>query len=184
MSDFFYKEINFKGSHARKVRILAITGRAKDDTLFVPFKRYVDVLLLAPIVGFLQDKKSPADNETDQNGAEYSASVLPDTMIKESSKLKFIYQVIMLNDDTYEKDVKKRIDKAFKHVAEDKEDRELFLSYVRGGIDFLYDELIENQKTSTEKLGALLGFIKDFEDRFKSDLSQDDLLNQCQTESI
>ena len=37
----------------------------------------------------------------------------------------------------------KRIDKAFRHMGEDPADEERFDSYVRGGVDVLYEKLIE-----------------------------------------
>lgn len=40
-------------------------------------------------------------------------------------------------------DEEKRIDKAFRHYGQDPADEERFDSYVRGGIDVLYEKLVE-----------------------------------------
>ena len=48
----------------------------------------------------------------------------------------------MLLDSEYEPDEQKRLDKAFRHLGQD-EDLDLFDQYVLGGVDVLYEKLIE-----------------------------------------
>ena len=85
----------------------------------------------------------------------------------------------MLLDTDYEPDEDKRIDKAFRHMGENSEDEERFDSYVRGGIDVLYEKIIENASEPEDYINNLYDFIEEFEERFNSDINDDDILRLC-----
>ena len=59
------------------------------------------------------------------------------------------------------------------------EDMELFDSYVRGGIDVLYEKLIENATSPDEYINNLYDFITEFEERFNQDIDTKDVLALC-----
>ena len=56
----------------------------------------------------------------------------------------FIYRLIMLLDKEHEADFNERINKAFRYYDSEKAvvDEELFESYVRGGVDVLYENCL------------------------------------------
>ena len=85
----------------------------------------------------------------------------------------------MLLDVAYEQDVKERINKAFRHMGEDLADEARFDSYVRGGVDVLYEKLIEGANDPSEYVTRLYEFLEEFEDRFNSTISSDDVLSLC-----
>lgn len=74
----------------------------------------------------------------------------------------FNFRLIMLLDKQYEPDEDKRIDKAFRHMGENPADEERFDSYVRGGVDVLYEKLIEEQLTRKTILIICLNLWKNF----------------------
>lgn len=89
----------------------------------------------------------------------------------------------MLLDANYEPDEEKRIDKAFRHYGQDPADEERFDSYVRGGIDVLYEKLVEGENTPEAFANRLYEFIDEFNDRFNSEISTDDILQLCVNKS-
>ena len=82
----------------------------------------------------------------------------------EWKKLKFTYQLIMLLDKGYTPDYNNRADKAFRNVLRNQEDKLLFESYIRGGIDKLNDKIYSNGALhATDFMDNILDFMEEFE---------------------
>lgn len=58
-------------------------------------------------------------------------------------------------------------------------DEERFDSYVRGGIDLLYEKLIEGASSPEEYISRLYDFIEEFQDKFNSEITNDSILELC-----
>ena len=69
------------------------------------------------------------------------------------------------------------------HYGQDPADEERFDSYVRGGIDVLYEKLVEGESTPEAFANRLYEFIDEFNDRFNSEISADDILHLCVNKS-
>ena len=80
----------------------------------------------------------------------------------------------MLLDKDYEPNEDERIDKAFKHMGENPDDEARFDSYVRGGVDVLYEKLIEGVSSPDEYVTRLYDFIEEFQEKFNDEISSDD----------
>ncbi len=52
-------------------------------------------------------------------------------------------------------------------------------SYVRGGIDVLYEKLVEGESTPEAFANRLYDFVDEFNDRFNSEIYTDDILQLC-----
>ena len=87
----FDKEYSFKGTHAEKVNKLT----AKFDDKNQLFKRNLDVYMMAPIVGFLYQRK--ADVNTG-DGTQKPTKIFPQQLIENGDDLAFTYRLIMLLD--------------------------------------------------------------------------------------
>ena len=107
----------------------------------------------------------------------YNQNVMGERVIGSQEELIFNFRLIMLLDDEYEPDVKKRIDKAFRYMGKDPKDEELFNSYVRGGVDVLYEKLIEKASDPSDYIGNLLDFIDDFNEKFNKQVSRSNALS-------
>jgi len=175
----FNKQYRFRGRHALRVDQLTSVfdevGKAK------LFDRNVDIYTNAPLIGFLYGRTAELDNtknpETDQV---YSQNVMGDRVIYSSDELMFNFRLIMLLDAQYESDVQKRIDKAFRKMGTDSADEERFDSYVRGGVDVLYEKLIEGATNPGEYIVKLYDFIEEFQERFNSEIIiSGDILTLC-----
>jgi hypothetical protein len=154
----FNKEYIFKGKHASYVTKLV------DNKAAALFKRNIDVYLLAPIIGKYYNRTSIEDKE-----AVNTTKIFAEVIIKEQLKLEFIYRVIMLlhgNESSEEK-----IKRSF-HDDNNEEkmklNMEIFHSYVLGGVEVLYEKLLEDAVDQDDFLDNLYQLI----DEFNNDLSE------------
>jgi hypothetical protein len=174
----FDKQYRFKGRHA--LRVDQLTGVFDEFSKAKLIDRNVDVYANAPLIGFLYGRIADLDETRNpETGQVYNQNVMGDRVIYSSEELQFNFRLIMLLDANYEPDVEKRIDKAFKHMGEDPADEERFDSYVRGGVDVLYEKLIEGANEPGDYINRLYEFVEEFNDRFNSEIDPDDILKLC-----
>ena len=174
----FDKQYRFKGRHA--VRVDQLTSAFDTVSKAKLFDRNVDVYTNAPLVGFLYGRLAdPDDEKNPENGQVYNQNVMGDRVIYSQEELMFNFRLIMLLDAAYEHDKEARINEAFRHMGEDPADEERFDSYVRGGVDVLYEKLIEGANSPDDFVTKLFEFLAEFDERFNSSVSSDDILSLC-----
>lgn len=174
----FDKQYRFKGRHA--LRVDKLTSAFDTESKAKIFERNVDVYSNAPLVGFLYGRLAELDDEKNpETGQVYNQNVMGDRVIYSQEELLFNYRLIMLLDAKYEPDKDKRIDKAFRHMGEDPADEERFDSYVRGGVDVLYEKLIEGASDPNDYVTRLYEFLEEFDERFNESINNDDILSLC-----
>ena len=174
----FDKQYRFRGRHA--LRVDALTSIFDNVSKARIFERNVDVYTNAPLVGFLYGRKSDLDDtKNPETNQIYNQNVMGDRVIYSQEELLFNFRLIMLLDEEYEPDEDKRIDKAFRHTGDNPADEERFDSYVRGGIDVLYEKLIESANSPDEYVLRLYDFVEEFYDRFNSTITSDSILELC-----
>lgn len=134
--EFFKKEFEFKGKHARMASELWIANDYKNTY----FKRLIDLYILAAVIGIRVDRKAEEDYSPFE-----PKSIFPEQMLKAKEDLDFIMQMMLMLEDGEKRSKEERVKLAFRG-AETKEEYEryydLFNSYVRGGVEELYDRLI------------------------------------------
>lgn len=168
----FDKEYSFKGDHAEKV--IKLTAPFSTDSNTGLFQRNLDVYLAAPIVGFLYGRK-----EDQQAGID---RVINHTqLIYEKTNLVFNYRLIMLLDEKYEPSIDERINKAFRYFGSDKGngDEALYEEYVRGGVDVLYEKLIETANSPDDYIKNIYDFLEEFDERYNQAVSTQDIMDLC-----
>ena len=174
----FDKQYRFKGRHA--LRVDQLTGVFDEISKARMIERNVDVYTNAPLIGFLYGRTADLDDtKNPETGQVYNQNVMGDRVIYSSEELQFNFRLIMILDANYEPDAEKRIDKAFGHMGEDPADEERFDSYVRGGVDVLYEKLIEGASDPSSYVKRLYEFIVEFYDRFNGEVNTDDILKLC-----
>ncbi len=174
----FDKQYRFKGRHA--LRVDKLTGVFDTESRAQLFGRNVDIYTNAPLVGFLYGRRAELDETKNQETNQvYNQNVMGDRVIYSSEELMFNYRLIMLLDTEYESDEDKRIDKAFRHMGEDPADEERFDSYVRGGVDVLYENLIDGATEPDKYIEKLHEFVRDFYERFNDKLNNEEIINLC-----
>ena len=170
----FEKDYSFKGTHAEKVKQLVENKFDKDHKLF---ERNMDVYLMAPIVGFLQGRRAPLDKSS-----QTTTNILAAIMIQYKADLLFNYRLIMILDKNHESDFNERLNKAFRYYGSEKAapDEELYESYVRGGVEVLYEKLIANTTSEEDYLTNLYDFLEEFDERYNQSVSTDSIIDLCQ----
>lgn len=163
----FDKEYSFRGKHAVMVEeltaVLSTTGES--------FRNF-DVYLLAPLIGFLYNERADKDSDS------HTTKVFAEIMMKNSDDLEFNYRLIMLLDKDYEPDSDKRIDKAFRG-QETQEDMERYDSYVRGGVEKLYEKIIKGNNTEEEYMSKLFDFLEEFDERYNQKIDLEKIQELC-----
>lgn len=174
----FDKQYRFRGRHA--LRVDELTAVFDPESKAKLFDRNVDVYANAPLVGFLYGRMAdPDDLKNPETNQVYNQNVMGDRVIYSQEELTFNFRMIMLLDKAYEPDEEKRINKAFRHMGEDPQDMERFDAYVRGGVDVLYEKLIEGVTEPDEYVRRLFDFIDEFQDKFNDEVSKEDILSLC-----
>ena len=170
----FDKQYRFTGSHAEKVN--ALTAIFDEDSKAKLFERNLDVYINAPLIGFLFQRKAMKDT----NGEVSPQNVFPEQMINASDRLKYILRLIILLDSQYEPSEEKRLDNAFRRFGQE-DALALFDQYVLGGVDVLYEKLIENAQNTSDYVSRLYDFVEEFNDRFNAASSKEGILELCRT---
>jgi hypothetical protein len=170
----FDREYSFRGDHAEKV--LKLTAQVNESPSVRIFQRNVDVYIVAPVVGLLHGRKGAFCGDTNK-----STKIFPEQLLKEQTALKYFYQLVMLLDSAGETTVEERLEKAFRRYGtkEAEEDERLFDAYVLGGVDILYEKLIEGATTLEDYLRKTYEFMDEVNARYNEPagkLSEDDLV--------
>lgn len=168
----FDKEYSFKGAHAEKV--IKLTSPFSTESKAGLFQRNLDVYLLAPIVGFLYGRKAEPQTGIDR-------VINPAQLIYEKTNLVFNYRLIMLLDEKNEPNAEERINKAFRYFNTEKavDDEALYEAYVRGGVDVLYEKLIEPANSPDDYIKNLYDFLEEFDERYNQAVSTDTIIDLC-----
>lgn len=160
--EFFKKQVELTGKHARMARELW----QRDHQEATYFKRLIDLYKMAPAVGYLSERKAVKDS-----GTEETATIFLEQINREKEFLENIMTMILMaeyaDSGLYKKE--EAVKEAFRgpQTQEAYEQCvEIFESYVRGGIEVLYEELVlkqsiyENRYSSHRNTGALMGFLE------------------------
>ena len=169
----FDKEYSFRGKHCDYVIKLTADYDTNRHKLFAT---NYDVYAIAPIIGFLYQRKAELDKTGD------STKIFPDKLMKEQQNLLFNYRLIMLLDEKNESDFNERINKAFRYYGTEKAtgDEELYESYVRGGVEVLFEKLIQPANAAEDYLKNLYDFLEEFDERYNLVVSADSIRDLCQ----
>ena len=169
----FDKEYVFSGKHADMVKKL--TAQFGTDTNSKIFSRNIDVYIVAPIIGFLYGRKSSIDNTSDQ-----TTKIFTEQLIKETTTLKYNYQLIMLLNKK-QLPFEERLDKAFRNYGnkENTDDEETYNEFVLGGVEILYEKIIEGANMSEDFLQNIYDFTEEFNNRYNGSITTDEILDLC-----
>jgi hypothetical protein len=161
----FDRDYQLKGKHATYAKYLRDTARV--------FKRHIDVYMIGAIMGFLHGRQLPEDNTSKDD-----VMMFADVFIRENAKCEFIYRMLMLLDETTSLTLDQRANRAFRDDTDEQamvNNMELFNSYVRGGIEYLYNKFYEDCVTQDDYINKVYEVV----DRFKNDIegkSYEDLI--------
>nr|WP_297766277.1 hypothetical protein [uncultured Butyrivibrio sp.] len=161
--EYFKKSIIISGKHADYVDALWTQNQIQKSY----FKRLVDLCTIAPVIGLRAKHKVKRDAE-----GENKRTVQLDQIMTRREDLITILQMIILLDDGDGLTIEQKVDRAFRgpETEEDyQKDMDLFIQYLLGGIEILYDELFKrslsmDDEYSDLKVGNIMALLnKSFE---------------------
>lgn len=109
----FDKDMQIRGKHATYWKALTqLPGNAVETSKnFKIFENYIYVYMVAPIIGLLNGRKGEYDpNDSSKD----TAGMLAEIQIKNGSKLRYIYRLIILSDDSLGMTDEEKINMAFR----------------------------------------------------------------------
>lgn len=174
----FDSDMSISGKYAFYWKALCKTPSNATETSsnFKIFDQYIHAYMVAPIIGLIHHKKgiiTEADKEIKDN-----AGMLAEIQIKYKKRLKYIYQLIILTDDTLDISDNDRILWAFNPSPEDeKKGMKLYHDYFFGGLDYLYEKFVKNCTTDDDFLNQIYQFVKETEDEYQTTDGDIDLEN-------
>lgn len=176
----FDGDYTITGKHATYLKYLAAKNARDDEDGATSsakiFERYIDVYMNAAIWGLLYSRTAPKDNTSDSR-----ARIYADAFSKERDNCVFLYRMVMLLDKTSEIDSTERVNRTFRYdsdkekEAEFQNNLELFNSYVRGGIEQMYEEFTSGCSTRDDYLNKVYEIMTDFKNEIEGHSYEDDL---------
>lgn len=134
---FKVDEMFFVGKHKDYVDKLWTQGKVQESY----FRRLVDLYAIAAIVGLKIKRRSP--EERDESGVKRTVQMKQ--LNENYQTLIPIMRLILIMDDSRDMTFEEKLESAFA-IPEDgetyKANMELFNSYSRGGIEYLYEKLV------------------------------------------
>lgn len=171
----FEDQYRFYGKHADMVKELKSVFDEKTNARI--FNSYIELLLVAPLVGFVYKRKVERDRS--EGASSNTESIFPKELITRQQALEYNVKLILLLDKKYEPDETKRIDKAFRFFGNSTEDFELFQSYVRGGVEVLYEKIIEDSSGPDDYVNKISDLLEDFEQLYNGGVTNETILEKC-----
>lgn len=162
----FDKDMQIRGKYATYWKALTqLPGNAVETSKnFKIFENYIYVFMAAPIIGLLNGKKGFPDPNDDNKD---TAGMLSEVQVKNQGKLKYLYRLIILVDDTLGLSDEEKINMAFREDNNDesvKKGMDLFMSYFYGGLDVLYETFVLNCITEDDYIMKMFDFVTEFKE--------------------
>lgn len=159
--EYFRSDVKFTGKHSRYIDALWEQNAIKNSYIRTLYELYG----IAAILGLRTKTTKPADN------SEGTRNLQAAQLSGYRPVLKTIMITVLLLDETSGLTKEEKINRAFRGPGSQEElqaDMDLFNSYVRGGIEFLYNELVDrplflDDEYTDVKVGNLIALLKNDE---------------------
>ena len=152
----FEKDIIITGTHASYIKEMKEVAGL--------FARNLDIYMLAPIMGFLNNRKGQKSNE---GGEKSTIQAQQLSNVKEDCEL--IYRLIILLDgDDIDKD--ERLNRAFRYDSDVEKKKEfdnameIYNEYVLGGIEYMYETFVAGCVEVDDYTTKIFEAASDFQD--------------------
>ena len=152
----FEKDIIITGTHAKYIKEMKEVAGL--------FARNLDIYMLAPIMGFLNNRKGQKNNE---GGEKSTIQAQQLSNVKEDCEL--IYRLIILLDgDDIDKD--ERLNRAFRYDSDVEKKKEfdnameIYNEYVLGGIEYMHETFVAGCVEVDDYTTKIFEAASDFQD--------------------
>lgn len=156
----FDKDFVFYGKHANYAQFLCKDKRVESETRANVFETLVDLMLVAPLFGVIYGRYVPENDKS----VEGKASVQLAQISSRRTKLTECYRLVMLANYNGDYTNASKIDQAFRHDLDrdiENPNMKIFESYMRGGIEYLYEKFKDADSKGADKKYYTCGIIDD-----------------------
>jgi hypothetical protein len=162
----FNSDYELKGKHATYIRFLSATTNRLDKTAKAAgiINTAVDIYAIAPLIGLAYNKKSTEDNSSND-----TYNILASQIINHQVDLDFSFRLVMLADNSTELTSDDKIDRAFRQDEQSEklvENLELFHQYMRGGLQWLYEQFTDGATIKEDYLEKVYKVVSLYKDDF------------------
>ncbi len=156
----FTGDIYIRGKYATYLKYLSQKTEKNDrkEKVAGVFERMIDVYMTAAIVGVNYGLKREDENTTSD-----TVKIFADAVNREQDNLEAIFRIVMLVDNTTGLNPDEKINRAFKK-PDTPENLKLFNSYVRGGIEWLYEQFTTSATTRDEYIAKIYEIVDNFKE--------------------
>lgn len=168
----------FYGNHGEIISKL--TSEIDETTHFQLFKRNIDVLFIAPIVGYLYNRKD--EKKSDEiASSDDNKKINYEQLQKNIDILNFNYQLIMLLDGKKQNlDIDERLNRAFRYAdgtPEKEECEKIYENYILGGLLVLKEKLLDDAVRLEDYMSNMYNFINEYHNRYEKEITDSDFIN-------
>lgn len=165
----FNNDYELKGKHASYIRFLSATTKRLDKTAKAAgiINTAVDIYVITPLIGLVYNKKATEDNASND-----TYSILASQIITHQANLEFVYRLVMLADNSTGLSSDDKIDRAFRQDEQPEklaENLELFHKYMRGGLEWLYEQFTDGATTKEDYLEKVHDVVSLYKEDFGVD---------------
>ena len=179
----FENDYTFYGKHATYLKYLAVKNASENPSEDASssariFERYIDVYMNAAIWGLLYGRTAEKDNSTDDR-----ARIYADAFVREQHDCVFLYRLVLLLDKTSDISSTERVDRAFRYDSQKEKKKEfndnmeLFHSYVRGGIEEMYEQFTDGCTNREDYVTKIFEIVSSFKEELEG-ISFEEELNK------
>lgn len=176
----FENDYAIMGKHATYLKYMAKKNAKDDEDIATSsakiFERYIDVYMNGVIWGLLYSRTAPKDNSSDDR-----ARIYADAFANERENCIFLYRMVMLLDKSVDINSEERINRAFRYDTQPekadafRQNMELFHSYVRGGIELMYEYFTDGCSTREDYLDKVFEVMTTFKKEIEGLSYEDEL---------
>lgn len=155
------------GKHAIYTKFLNAYTRNldKDANVAGIFATAVDIYVIAPLIGAAYNRRAEIDRDGDE-----TLNILAEQIVSRQTQLDNVFRLIMLSEKSSELSPDERIERAFKddeNPDKSHQNMELFHAYMRGGVEWLYEHIVEEASTPDEYLENVKEIVNLYADDFE-----------------
>lgn len=150
----FNHTYEIKGKHAEYMRKLQAPEALNC--------RNIDVLFMSIALGISRGLKADVD---DSKKRIEPAKIDSEQMVRFADTIEFFYKLLLLSDKKYCSKTKERCNKAFKTIqtSEAEKDEFHFTRVMLGGLEFLYEQIVENTSSKKDVFNNVCDFVDTFD---------------------
>lgn len=154
----FTTDIFVRGKHATYLKYLSKKTEKNDrkEKVAGVFERAIDVYMTAPIIGLVYGLRR---DEFEPNSD--TVKIFTETVNREQLNLISIYRTVLLVDNSRGLTADEKIEQAFK-TPDTPENMKIFNAYLRGGIEWLYEQITTGAVTRDEYLAKIYEIVGNF----------------------